>query len=53
MQAGQYSSPSVPRFMFNDMNLFHIKIVYKIIPFTMHDYLTLYSGDSRLRSTYY
>ena len=37
--------------MFNDINLFH-KIVYKIIPVTMPDYLTLYSGDSRLRSTH-
>ena len=37
--------------MFNDMNLFH-KVVYKIIPVTMPDYLTLYSGDSRLRSTH-
>ena len=33
------------------MNLFH-KVVYKIIPVTMPDYLTLYSGDSRLRSTH-
>ena len=33
------------------MNLFH-KVVYKIIPVTMSDYLTLYSGDSRLRSTH-
>ena len=38
--------------MFNDMNIFH-KFVYKIIPVTMPDYLTLYSGDSRLRSTYF
>ena len=38
------------RFMFNDMNIFH-KVVYKIIPVTMPDYLSLYSGDSRLRST--
>ena len=37
--------------MFNDMNLFH-KVVYKIIPVTMPDYLTLNSGDSRLRSTF-
>ena len=43
--------PLLYRFMFNDMNLFH-KVVYKIIPVTMHDYLTLYSGDSRLRSTH-
>ena len=33
------------------MNLFH-KVVYKPIPVTMPDYLTLYSGDSRLRSTH-
>ena len=33
---------------FNDMNLFH-KIVYKTIPVNIPDYLTLYSGDSRLR----
>ena len=33
------------------MNLFH-KVVYKIIPVTMPDYLALYSGDSRLRSTH-
>ena len=31
--------------MFNDMNLF----VYKSIPVTMPDYLTPYSGDSRLQ----
>ena len=37
--------------MINDMNLFH-KVVYKIIPVAMPDYLTLYSGDSRLRSTH-
>ena len=43
--------PLLNRFMFNDMNLFH-KFTYKIIPVTMHDYLTLYSGDSRLRSTH-
>ena len=43
--------PLLYRFMFNDMNLFH-KVVYKIIPVTMPDYLTLYSGDSRLRSTH-
>ena len=38
--------------MFNDINLFH-KVVYKIIPYsvTMHDYLGLYSGDSRLHNT--
>ena len=42
--------PLLYRFMFNDMNLFH-KVVYKIIPVTMPNYLTLYSGDSRLRST--
>ena len=42
--------PLLYRFMFNDINLFH-KIIYKIIPVTMPDYLTLYSGDSRLRST--
>ena len=47
MQAGQYSSPSY-RFMFNDMKLFH-KVVYKIIPVTMPDYL---SEDSRLCSTH-
>ena len=41
------------RFMFNDMNLFH-KVVYKIIPVykIMPDYLTLYSGYSRLRCTH-
>ena len=44
--------PLLYRFMFNDMNLFH-KVVYKIIPVTMPDYLTLYSGDSRLRSTHF
>ena len=43
--------PLLCRFMFNDMNLFH-KVVYKIIPVTMPDYLTLYSGDSRLRNTH-
>ena len=43
--------PLLYRFMFNDMNLFH-KVVYKIIPVTMPGYLTLYSGDSRLRSTH-
>ena len=37
--------------MFNDMNLFH-KVVNEIIPVTMPDYLTPYSGDSRLRSTH-
>ena len=35
--------------MFNDINIFH-KVEYKIIPVKMPDYLTLYSGDSRLRS---
>ena len=39
------------RFNFNDMNLFH-KIVYKTIPVNIPDYLTLYSGDSRLRQTH-
>ena len=39
------------RFNFNDMNLFH-KIVYKTIPVNIPDYLTLYSGDSRLRRTH-
>ena len=39
------------RFSFNDMNLFH-KIVYKTIPVNILDYLTLYSGDSRLRRTH-
>ena len=43
--------PLLYRFTFNDMNLFH-KVVYKIIPVTMPDYLTPYSGDSRLRSTH-
>ena len=43
--------PLLYRFMFNDMNLFH-KVVYKIIPVTMPDYLRLYSGDSHLRSTH-
>ena len=38
-------------FNFNDMNLFH-KIVYKTIPVNIPDYLTLYSGDSRLRRTH-
>ena len=33
------------------MNLFH-KIVYKTIPVNIPDYLTLYSGDSRLRRTH-
>ena len=33
------------------MNIFH-KVVYKIISVTMPDYLTPYSGDSRLRSTH-
>ena len=44
--------PLLYRFMFNDMNLFH-KVVYKIIPVTMPDYLTLYSRDSRLRRPQY
>ena len=43
--------PLLYRFMFNDINLFH-KVVYKIIPVTMPDYLTPYSGDSLLRSTH-
>ena len=43
--------PVLYRFMFNDMNIFH-KVVYKIIPVTMPDYLTPYSEDSRLRSTH-
>ena len=33
------------------MHLFH-KIVYKTIPVNIPDYLTLYSGDSRLRRTH-
>ena len=33
------------------MNLYH-KVVYKIIPVTMPDYLTPYSGDSPIRSTH-
>ena len=37
--------PLLYRFMFNDMNLFH-NVVYKIIPVTMPEYLTL------LRSTH-
>ena len=32
------------------MNIF-LKIVYKTIPVNIPDYLTLYSGDSRLRRT--
>ena len=36
---------------FNDMNLFH-EIVYKTIIINMPDYLTLYNGNSRLRSTH-
>ena len=39
------------RFNFNDMNVFH-KIVYKTIPVNIPEYLTLYSGDSRLRRTH-
>ena len=39
------------RFNFNDMNLFH-KILYKTIPVNIPDYLTLYSGDSRLHRTH-
>ena len=39
------------RFKFNDMTLFH-KIVYKLIPMSMPDYLTFYNGNSRLRSTH-
>ena len=35
--------PLLYRFMFN--------VIYKIIPVTMPDYFTLYSGDSRLRSS--
>ena len=50
MQTGQYSSPFV-QVSFDDMNLFH-KVVYKVIPVTMPDYLTLYSGGSRIRSTH-
>ena len=34
-----------------NMILFH-KIVYKTIPVNIPDYLTLYSGDSRLRRTH-
>ena len=40
-----------PWFNFDDMNLFH-KIVYKTIPVNIPDYLTLYSGHSRLRRTH-
>ena len=36
------------KFNFNDINIFH-KIVYKTIRVNIPDYLTLYSGDSRLR----
>ena len=36
------------RFNFNDISIFH-KIVYKTIPVNIPDYLTLYSGNSRLR----
>ena len=43
--------PLFCRFNLNDMNLFH-KIVYKTIPINMPDYLTLYNGNSRLRSTH-
>ena len=39
------------RFRSNDMNIFH-KIVYKSIPVNIPDYLTLYSGGSRLRQTH-
>ena len=39
------------RFNVNDMILFH-KIVYKTIPVNIPDYITLYSGDSRLRRTH-
>ena len=39
------------RFNFNDMNIFH-NIVYRTISVHIPDYLTLYSGDSRLRRTH-
>ena len=43
--------PLLYRFMLNDMNILHL-VVYKTIPVTMSDYLTLYSGYSRLHSTH-
>ena len=48
----QFNIPPLSfRFNFNDMNLLH-KIVYKTIPVNIPDYLTLYSGDSRLCRTH-
>ena len=43
--------PLFCRFNLNNMNLFQ-KIVYKTIPINMPDYLNLYNGNSRLRSTH-
>ena len=39
------------RFNFNDISIFH-KIVDKTIPVNIPDYLTIYSGNSRLRRTH-
>ena len=37
------------RFELNDLILFH-KIFYKLIPINLPDYLSLFNGNSRLRS---
>ncbi len=43
--------PMAKRFDLNDLILFH-KVVYSLIPLEMPDYLTLYNGNSRLRSSH-
>ena len=51
----KYNKVNIPplsfRFNFNDMNIFH-KIVDKTTPVNIPNYLTLYSGDSRLHRTH-
>ena len=41
--------PLAKRFDLNDLILFH-KIIYKLIPLSLPDYLSFFSGNSRLRS---
>ncbi len=43
--------PLSQRFILNDLILFH-KVVYKIIPVDMPNYLTPFTGQSRLRSSH-
>ena len=44
--------PLAQKFDLNDLVLFH-KIVYNLIPLDLPDYLSLFDGNSRLRSSHH